>query len=131
MYGKPALTPHAELQTTSSADWLERFDVLKKYLQNTTALSSPVKIAILDTGCDMESDFFTGPGVEHVDSVEANWTDYVGGKVMPVDEDPGKHGTALAALLLRLIPNCASIHVARVAQNATKLTDAKENTVKV
>lgn len=129
VYGKPALTLHPEPQISSSTEWLERFDNLKQQLQD--ALTYAVKIAILDTGCDPENEFFAGPGINSIDSIEANWTDYVDGKTAPCDEDPGRHGTALAALLIRLIPNCASIHVARVARNAAELADAKKNTAKV
>lgn len=95
------------------------------------ALSFSIKIAILDTGCDIENDFFAGPGISFIDDVEAGWVDYVDGKPTPCDEDAGKHGTALSALLLRLIPSCAKVRVARVARNATKLEDAKENIAKV
>lgn len=53
-----------------------------------------------------------------------HWFDCLGESDELVDEDPERHGTAMVALLLRLLPN-AEIYVVRVARDAEGLSTAK------
>ncbi|KAF1940517.1 subtilisin-like protein [Clathrospora elynae] len=89
-----------------------------------------VNIAILDTGCNMEDDFFVGSGIGHIDDLEDpdRWFDCLNESTGPVDEDPKSHGAALTALLLRLVPD-ASIYIVRITQNSDGLLIATDNIV--
>lgn len=76
--------------------------------------SKCVKIAVLDTGCDLDGSLFNGePSYEA--RVKHNWTDWAGSSSDPVDESKSKHGTAVSSLLLRLAPT-AEIYVMRIAR---------------
>lgn len=114
------------VQTTDSWSWLERFDIANRQLASFANCnqSHPVKIAILDTGCNMDDPFFAGPGIYRADPT-VRWIDFVDGTLEPVDEDQGQHGTALTCLLLRLAPD-ATIFVARVARDSDGLSVARE-----
>ena len=115
------------MQITNSSSWLNKFDHASKFLIpfEEGAHSEAIKIAILDTGCDLENKFFCGPGIDFVDDLMVRWLDCVGGTREPVDEDPHSHGTAMAALLLRLVPR-ATIYIVRVARDSNGLSAAKE-----
>ena len=58
------------------------------------------------------------------------WYDCVDGVSEPIDEDPKSHGTALLALLLRLVPN-AVVYAIRIAKNAENLAEADHNIAQV
>ena len=85
---------------------------------------------MLDTGCDIYHEYFDGPGVGQNERLEGHWLDCVDGSDELLDEDPGKHGTAMLTLLLRLLPN-AEIFVARVARNKDDLATAQHRIAKV
>lgn len=85
-----------------------------------------VRVAVLDTGCDLEHKFFSGPGIRQDKRLEGHWFDCLGESPEPVDEDPDRHGTSMVALLLRLLPN-AEVYVVRVARNAEGLFTAKQS----
>lgn len=80
---------------------------------------------MLDTGCDIEADYFNGPGAGQDERLEGHWVDYMEESNDMVDEDPDKHGTAMVALLLRLLPH-AEIFVFRVAKNKDDLGTAQK-----
>jgi hypothetical protein len=85
-----------------------------------------VKIAILDTGCDLNADCVRSmPDAEA--RLAGHWYDGVtSGSPSPVDDDTSnvKHGTALVSLLLRVAPY-AEVFVARVARSATEFAGAR------
>ena len=58
------------------------------------------------------------------------WYDCVDGASEPIDEDPTRHGTALLALLLRLVPN-AVVYAIRIAKDVEHLAEADQNIAKV
>jgi len=58
------------------------------------------------------------------------WYDCVNGGSDPIDEDPTSHGTALLALLLRLVPN-AKVYAIRIAKDVEHLAAADQNIAKV
>lgn len=77
-----------------------------------------IRIAILDTGYDPESRFFSL-------SVRQNrlkeWKDFTKFNLEPIDEDG--HGTYVVSLAMRMAP-AADIYVARVAKNSDGLREA-------
>ncbi|PVH74789.1 subtilisin-like protein [Cadophora sp. DSE1049] len=89
---------------------------------------TPVKVAVLDTGCDMDAFCFTSSGSGQDERLEGRWLDFVGKEKNPVDEDLRKHGTAMTTLLMRLLPiSTAEIYVARVARDSKGLLGAQDN----
>lgn len=80
----------------------------------------PVRIAVLDTGCDLSAPHFLRfPKDRH----RITWHDFVGESQGSVDEDGGDgevgHGTLVVSLLLNLLP-LAQVVVCRVARWRTK-----------
>jgi hypothetical protein len=115
------------IQVLDSSSWLERFEHAIKFLDSPLAQTpcEPVKVAILDTGCDISDQYFAGDGNGRVDEIETYWKDYVNESTKPVDEYKLRHGTALAALALRLMPH-AQVHILRVARDHDELSVSAE-----
>lgn len=87
------------------------------------------RIAILDTGCDTGAQcIMTLPDGER--RLNGRWADWVGGSQDPVDEDDGQHGTALAALALRVAAH-ADIFIGRIARGTADLNGSTRNIVEV
>lgn len=59
-----------------------------------------------------------------------HWKDFWENSANPVDGDKKKHGTALAALLLRVASH-AAVFVGRIAKNQAGLSSATKNISKV
>ncbi|KAH7009795.1 peptidase S8/S53 domain-containing protein [Ilyonectria destructans] len=112
---------------TESSSWLNRFDAANTNLATPAGSDLPrsVKIAILDTGCDIAHQFFSGPGINKADELQDRWADFLDESSEPVDGDAGRHGTALTCLLLRLAPG-AKIYVIRVAKDSNGLLGARK-----
>ncbi|KAF4984121.1 hypothetical protein FZEAL_614 [Fusarium zealandicum] len=111
---------------TSSGLWIERFHQAHAKIAGPRQTTSPrAKVVILDTGCDMKDHYFESVGIDRVDDWQELWYDCLGESSEPVDEDPGRHGTAGACLLLQLAPN-ASVHVVRVSRDAYSLEKATQ-----
>ncbi|KLU90810.1 hypothetical protein MAPG_10661 [Magnaporthiopsis poae ATCC 64411] len=105
--------------------WLEKLDEIARVMdklrrENSTRVTRPVRVAVLDTGLDMEADCINGLGLTRPPA----WKDYVGDSSEPVDDDGEKHGTAVAALLLRTATH-ADVYVIRIAENQKKLSEAE------
>lgn len=84
-----------------------------------------VRIAILDTGCDLDASCIAGmPDAET--RLNGHWKDFWETSAKPLDEDKKQHGTALAALLLRVAFH-AAVFVGRVAKNEAGLSQATQN----
>ena len=93
-------------------------------------VARPVRVAVLDTGCDLSVHFFNGPGIRQEERLTDHWLDCLDESNEPVDVDRGHHGTAMVTLLLRLLPS-AEIYVARVSKDSNGLPMAKKNVEKV
>ncbi|RKK64379.1 hypothetical protein BFJ69_g16745 [Fusarium oxysporum] len=105
----------------NSSSWLDKFTFVNQRLEALEQVDPlPVRIAVLDTGCDINNDYFNGPGIGQDERLDGHWLDCVEGSDDMVDEDPDKHGTAMVTLLLRLLPH-AEIFVFRVAKNKDDL----------
>ncbi len=106
---------------------MDEFDAFNASLKALTKEGArTVKVAVLDTGCDIEHEFFCGSGSRQDQRLEGHWFDCLAESDELIDEDPNRHGTAMVALILRLIPD-AEIYVIRVARNANELLEAKED----
>ncbi|RMJ18661.1 hypothetical protein CDV36_001593 [Fusarium kuroshium] len=112
---------------TDSLAWIAKFKYASQHLASLSegAGSKPIKIAILDTGLDTNDPYFSGAGIDRVDDWGDLWHDCLGESSTPVDDDKGRHGTALACLLLQLAPE-ATLYVLRVAKNSLGLDQAQE-----
>lgn len=84
-----------------------------------------IRIAILDTGCDTESQFFNAPARKN--RLE-KWMDFVDNQTQPCDFDG--HGTHVLSLLMKIAP-AANICVARIAKNSEDLRDRASEVAKV
>ncbi|RSL66887.1 hypothetical protein CEP51_012729 [Fusarium floridanum] len=112
--------------TADSLAWINKFQHANKHLAslNKDTRSKPVKIAILDTGLDTDDPYFSGAGIDRVDDWDGLWHDCLGESSTPVDDDKGRHGTALTCLLLQLAPE-AIVYVVRVAKSSSGLGQAQ------
>jgi hypothetical protein len=113
--------------------WLQKFDLVNERLEILAeAGTKPVKVAVLDTGCNLSAHCFNSVAVRQDERLAGHWFDCLDEDEEPVDDDPNQHGTAMATLLLRLLPRAtAEIYVARVSRNADGLSAAKDNIAKV
>lgn len=109
--------------------WLSRIQRLNNELADLPMVlvnsPSPVRIAVLDTGCDDGSLFF-------FESDNASrlreWKDWTGES--EEYQDCHGHGTYLTSLIMKLSPG-AHIYVARVAKYPDELLDSSEKVAKV
>lgn len=109
--------------------WLSRIQWLNNELADLPMVSvnplSPVRIAVLDTGCDDGSLFFLDP--DHASRLR-EWKDWT--EECVEYQDCHGHGTYLISLVMKLSPG-AHIYVARVAKSRDELLNSSENVSKV
>jgi hypothetical protein len=109
--------------------WLSRMRRLNDELamsQITPAASSaPVRIVVLDTGCDDNAPFFFHPDNE---PRLKGWKDWVDGSTQW--QDTHGHGTHLVSLIMQIAPD-AHVYVARVSKSPGELLQASENVAQV
>ncbi|KAF4447058.1 serine protease [Fusarium austroafricanum] len=112
---------------TESLSWVTEFQCAHDHLASLSKgpSSKPVRVAILDTGCDINDHYFCGVGVDRVEDWEGLWHDCLGESSEPLDEDKGRHGTAVACLLLQLAPK-SEIFVVRIAKDSSGLSEAHQ-----
>lgn len=82
-----------------------------------------VRIAILDTGCNLKAMCIANLYLS-IPELKKRWKDWVSGSPEPVDEDTGQHGTATAALLLRVAKH-AEVYIGRVIKDTDGLSSAQ------
>ena len=119
-----------QLKDRSRAEqWLDRMDLLQRKL-NLDIHSRPtqdrIRVAVIDTGCDVESEFFHGKRGRRLP--RNFWTDFVDESVTPIDEDG--HGTAMVSLVMNIAPQ-ADVYVARVARRPQDLDESVDNVAQV
>jgi subtilisin family serine protease len=106
--------------------WLQKVTEINKYLaQQSSTPTTPIKIAVLDTGCDREAVFFHSPARS---SRIKCWKDWVDDSAD--FEDCDGHGTHAVALTMKMAP-AADIFIARVAKDREKLEGASDAVAKV
>ncbi|KXH69684.1 hypothetical protein CSAL01_12615 [Colletotrichum salicis] len=117
---------HSSINNVSSPSqkWLQQFEVINRQL-GPAEDHNRVKVAILDTGCNLNNPIFQDSKILH--RLLGHWSDSFVESAQMVDEDPRQHGTLLAALLLRLLPE-ASIFIVRVAKYSQDLPHARLHT---
>lgn len=97
--------------------------MIKDRRKRNIANPPPIKVAILDTGCDGNSRHFKSwPRDKR--RVEKNWVDFVqAGSKSLIDTDEYKHGTKITTIVLKLLPN-AELYVGRVTREEKSLKDS-------
>lgn len=109
--------------------WTNTFQLISTFVSQRKSSSPPIRIAVLDTGCDTNNMYFTlCPGAER--RLEGRWLDLVSHSASPIDEDSKRHGTGIVTLLLGLLPS-SEIFVVRVMKNNDDLESAGDRIAKV
>lgn len=88
-----------------------------------------VRIAILDTGCNPRAMCIANL-CPNMSQLRRHWKDWVNGSTDPIDEDGGQHGTATAALLLRVAKH-ADVYIGRVTKDTVGLAGAQSSIAEV
>lgn len=109
----------------TSTSWIDEFVWISESFSKPENLR-PVRVTVIDTGCDITAPIFDLPGQRN--RLKGHWKDWMDESLKPRD-DHG-HGTEIVSLLLRILPN-AEIFVARVAKDLDSLVDAGERIAKV
>ncbi|KAL7793615.1 hypothetical protein V8C37DRAFT_378462 [Trichoderma ceciliae] len=108
--------------------WLSRIQRLNGELADLSVAainsSTPVRIAVLDTGCDTDALFFFDPSNSHR---LKGWKDWA--EESDQWQDCHGHGTHLTSLIMKIAPE-AHIYVARIAKNPNELLNSIENVAK-
>ncbi|RFU73338.1 hypothetical protein TARUN_8912 [Trichoderma arundinaceum] len=108
--------------------WLSRIQRLNEELSDSSIVavtsSTPVRIAVLDTGCDTNALFFFDPANSRRLKEWKDWTNEPGEW-----EDSHGHGTHLTSLLMKIAPE-AHVYVARVTKSPDELFNSSENVAK-
>ena len=119
-----------QLKDRSRAEkWLDRVDLLQRKMKldiHSRPAQDRIRVAVIDTGCDVESEFFHGKRGRRLP--QNSWKDFVNESVRPIDEDG--HGTAMVSLVMNMAPQ-ANIYVARVARRPLDLDESIDNVAKV
>ncbi|ETS03821.1 subtilisin-like protein [Trichoderma reesei RUT C-30] len=100
--------------------WFKEMKELGTSLSQPRGSRAGIRIAILDTGCNIDSAFF---GVPPIQCRLKGWKDFVSGATHW--QDHHGHGTYLASLILQ-IASMADIYVARVASSSDDLAKASD-----
>ena len=110
-----------------SAAWLRDVTNINQHIdQLSSTLTTPVKIAVLDTGCDLEAVFFHSRARR---SRIKDWKDWVNNPAAECKDCNG-HGTHAVALAIKTAP-AADIFIARVARHREELQGVSEVIVNV
>jgi hypothetical protein len=113
-------------------EWIDRLiesdcnrDLALRYSTKTPDGRIPRRtaVAVLDTGYDADSIFFTRPRLQRMKS----WKDFAGNVNQPCDKNG--HGTSVVSMLMKIAPY-ADVYVARVAKSMEDLPMAAENIAK-
>ena len=126
-------TDRTDRRFSDSEDWLNNIAAstlvndLRRYFSpsaSTPKIPKRTKIAIIDTGYDPDSGFFSNQPSRQLGKRIRDFKDWVLDNGKP--EDTHGHGTFVLSLLMRVAP-CADIYVARVAENESDLCNAGPN----
>lgn len=112
-------------ESALAEQWLEGLNDVNKTISKIPPAPGclrprPVRIAVLDTGIDGDSVFFSSP-VRRARIRE--WKDWVDNSDMPVDLNG--HGSHTVSLVMKVAPR-ADIYVARIAKDTSTLRNSTE-----
>jgi hypothetical protein len=96
-----------------------------KRCRRNANISTPVRVAILDTGCRTKLEFFQR--AERRDRIK-RWKDFVTDSDSPTDEFG--HGTFMARLLMHVAP-IVDVYLIRVAKDADELKHSEHSIARV
>jgi hypothetical protein len=111
-----------------SSAWMDRLKVIYTYVlrrRMAAKVTTPIRVAILDTGCNREIPFFQIPII--LQSFKG-WKDFAADSQTSVDVFG--HGTFMARLLLQVAP-IVDLYVARVAITQDDLEKNEEKVIEV
>lgn len=113
---------------TQSGSWMDRLKVIYSYVLRrriVAKVTSPIRVAILDTGCNREIPFFQTPIIA---KCFQEWRDFAANSQTSVDMFG--HGTFMARLLLQVAP-IVDLYVARVAVTPDQLESNEDKIIQV
>jgi hypothetical protein len=110
--------------------WLENIKKISQSVElkrRAQRITTPVRVAILDTGLDMDLPIFKKkPGLRRAVKEQMDYVD----PGAPTMTDTFGHGTLMARIVMECAPG-AEILVARVSRNTKELKTSQENIRKV
>ncbi|KAJ6260676.1 Tk-subtilisin [Drechslerella dactyloides] len=111
----------------AAKNWLQHLKTINGRVEGERRrrnITKPVRIAILDTGCNPKAPFFLDEdhGSRRLACIQG-WQDFVSNSESPVDEFG--HGTLMTRLMIESAPS-AKLLVARVARSTKKLDGSQE-----
>jgi hypothetical protein len=111
-----------------SGGWMDRLKVIYTYVlrrRMVAKVTSPIRVAILDTGCNRDIPFFQNPIIS---KCFKEWKDFTANSQISVDMFG--HGTFMARLLLQVAP-IVDLYVARVAVTQDQLESNEDKVIQV
>lgn len=111
-----------------SGGWMDRLKVIYTYVlrrRMAAKVTSPIRVAILDTGCNRDIPFFQNPIISNRFK---EWKDFAADSQTSVDSFG--HGTFMARLLLQVAP-IVDLYVARVAVTQDQLELNEDKVIQV
>lgn len=117
---------NSSIVNSNEDHWLQSINMINDRIKEKRRMSNmpSCKIAILDTGCDVNAPSLRLPGRKRIKL----WKDFV--EDSPTMADENGHGTHLTTLLHQMAPY-AEVCVMRVAKQNEELQNSEENIVKV
>lgn len=118
---------HSEIVPRMWLDDIKKISQFVEHKRRAQRISTPVRVAILDTGLNMDLLVFKQkPGLR---GAIKEWVDYVDPDASNMSDAFG-HGTLMTRIVMECAPG-AEILVARVARNTRELKSSQENIRKV
>jgi hypothetical protein len=111
-----------------SGVWMDRLKVICTYVlrrRMDAKVTSPIRVAIIDTGCNREIPFFQNPIIS---KCFKEWKDFAADSQTSVDMFG--HGTFMARILLQVAP-IVDLYVARVAVTQDQLKSNEDKVIQV
>lgn len=111
-------------------DWLEDMKRINRYIDQIKQKNfantelRPIRIAILDSGCNLEVPYFRDDEESQRAARIAEWKDFVDGSEAKIDSFG--HGTFMATLVIETAP-LAELYIARVAHSTAQLVGMENN----
>ena len=112
---------HTNGRMVDASRWMDDLKVINRYIRKSISRESnvtPIRVAILDSGCDLQTAFFQDDDDSGRTSCVVGWKDFVDGSEEKMDTFG--HGTLMTALVIETAP-LAKLYVARIADNTAEL----------
>ena len=120
----PNLAPAFFTEGFNHDEWLKQLKILSNEIKREVPRGieiKPIRVAILDTGINMSTPFFTSEARRLKVQARADFTVNGSRATSDIDNDTFKHGSLMAQLLLEAAPS-ADVYIARIAENTNALS---------